>query len=262
MFALDYVGINYKNEKRYSLDMPEGDEHYWLLFFLSEIYLELDGGKELYESGTVILYVPSYPQRYYHPFSGFSNDWVKFAGEDVGRFLEEIDYPLNIPFQVENAEEIHNRIRQIEREFFMKDRNSIYMLDALMRELLLHLSRQYSQKLAGTRDYRAKEQQFRQARSIIMSHLDQPWTIDDMANLLGLSPSRFSHIYTSIFHVSPKQNLLSERMNQAKFLLQSQNYSVGEVASKVGYDNIYHFSKQFKKVTGVSPSQYREKGPL
>lgn len=62
------------------------------------------------------------------------------------------------------------------------------------------------------------------------------------------------------FYVSPKQNLLSERMNQAKFLLQSQNYSVGEVASKVGYDNIYHFSKQFKKTAGMSPSEYRKRG--
>ncbi len=258
MFTLDYVGINYKNEKRYSLNMPEGDEHYWLLFFLSEVYLELDGEERLYESGTVILYAPAHPQRYYHPFSGFSNDWVKFSGEDMETFLEEISFPLNIPFQVENAEDVHDRVRRIEQELFMKDKNSAYMLDALMRELLLHLSRLFDQKLARARDCHAKEQQFRQARSIIMSHLDQPWTIDDMANLLGLSPSRFSHIYTSIFHVSPKQNLLSERMNQAKFLLQSRNYSVGEVASKVGYDNIYHFSKQFKKITGMSPSEYRK----
>ncbi len=260
MFSLDYVGINYRNEKRYSLNMPEGDQHYWLLFFLSEVYLELDGEERLCESGTVILYAPAHPQRYFHPFSGFSNDWVKFSGEDMESFLEEISFPLNIPFQVENAEDVHDWVRRIEQEFFMKDKNSVYMLDALMRELLLQLARQYAQGLGGMRDNRAKEQKFRQARSIIMSHLDQPWTIDDMANLLGLSPSRFSHMYTSIFHVSPKQNLLSERMNQAKFLLESRDYSVGEVASKVGYDNIYHFSKQFKKATGMSPTEYRKRG--
>lgn len=262
MFTLDYVGINYKNGKKHSINMPEGDQHYWLLFFLSEVYLELDGDEQLYESGTAILYAPAYPQRYFHPFLGFSNDWVKFSGEDMGSFLEEINFPLNIPFQVENSEDVHDRVRRIEQEFFMKDKNSVYMLDALMRELLLYLSRLYNQKLGGARDFHVKEQQFRQVRSIIMSHLDQPWTIDDMANLLGLSPSRFSHIYTSIFHVSPKQNLLSERMNQAKFLLRSQDYSVGEVASKVGYDNIYHFSKQFKKATGMSPSEYRKRGTV
>lgn len=95
--------------------MPEGDKHYWLLFFLSEVYLELGGEERLCESGTVIVYAPAHPQRYFHPFSEFSNDWVKFSGEDMGSFLEEISFPLNIPFQVENAEDVHDRIRQIGR---------------------------------------------------------------------------------------------------------------------------------------------------
>ena len=258
MFTLDYIGINYKNDKKYSFHMPEGDSAYWFQFFLSDVYIETDGEEKLYRGGTAILYTPSHPQLYHHPFAGFSNDWMKFSGEEVETFLHIIDFPANIPFQVEKAEDIHDRVRRMEREYFMKDKNSVYMLDVLMKELLLYLSRQYNQELAGTPEYQGMELRFRQARSIIMSHLEEPWTIDDMANLLGLSPSHFSHIYTSIFHISPKQNLLSERMNQAKLLLKSQNYSIGEVASKVGYDNIYHFSKQFKKVTGMSPSDYRK----
>ena len=258
MFRLDYIGINYKNDKKYTFHMPKGDTYYWFLLFLSDVYMELQGESKLYKSGTAVLFAPDVPQLYQHPFAGFSNDWIKFSGQDEEKFLQEIDFPVNIPFQVDKAEEIHDRVRRMEREFFMQDKSSVYMLDVLMRELFLHLSRLYNQKLAETQEYRGMELRFRQARSIIMSHLDESWTINDMANLLDLSPSRFSHIYTSIFQVSPKQNLLNERMNQAKLLLQSQNYSIGEVASKVGYDNIYHFSKQFKKVVGMSPSEFRK----
>lgn len=258
MFSLDYIGINYKNDKKFTVEKPEGDSYYWFLLFLSDVYIGTGEEKKLYKSGTAMVYSPDHPQFYHHPFSGFSNDWFQFSGEEAADFLKEIDFPVNTPFQVDQVEEIHDRIRRMEREYFMRDKNSLYMLDALLRELFLYLSRLYNQKLKGAQEYHGMELRFRQARSIIMSHLDEPWTIDDMANLLRLSPSRFSHIYTSIFHISAKQNLLNERMNQAKLLLQSQNYSIGEVAAKVGYDNIYHFSKQFKKVTGMSPLEYRK----
>lgn len=257
MLTLEYIGINYKNDKKITFHKPEGEPYYGFLFFLSDIFIEVGKKKALYKSGTALLYTPFQPMFYHHPLSGFSNDWFQFSGKEAADFLREIDFPVNLPFQVEKAEEIHDRVRRMEREYFMKDKSSVYMLDVLMKELLLYLARLYNQKLEGAQEYHGMELRFRQARSIIMSHLDEPWTIDDMANLLGLSPSRFSHIYTSIFHISPKQNLLNERMNQAKLLLLSQNYSIGEVAEKVGYDNIYHFSKQFKKVVGVSPSEYR-----
>lgn len=258
MFSLAHIGINYKNDNKYVFELPNGDGFYWFVFFLTDVYIRQAGKEQLCKSGTAVLYAPSCPQYYCHPGAGFICDWMKFSGEDAAVFLEEIDFPVNTPFQVDTAEDIHGRIRRIEREFFMKDKNSVYMLDTLTRELLLYLSRLYNQKLAETQEYHGMELRFRQARSIIMSHLEKPWTIDDMASLLGLSPSHFSHLYTSIFHISPKQNLMNERMNQAKLLLQSQNYSIGEVAAKVGYDNIYHFSKQFKKVTGVSPTVYRK----
>ena len=49
-----------------------------------------------------------------------------------------------------------------------------------------------------------------------------------------------------------------EKMNMARTLLERSNLSISIVASKVGYDNFSHFSKMFKKLTDMTPQEYRK----
>ncbi|NLK74984.1 MAG: helix-turn-helix transcriptional regulator [Clostridiales bacterium] len=60
--------------------------------------------------------------------------------------------------------------------------------------------------------------------------------------------------YNEFFNCSPIEDLIRERIEKAKYLLSTQTMSVSDVAYAVGYDNIYHFSRQFKKHTSISPS--------
>ena len=59
--------------------------------------------------------------------------------------------------------------------------------------------------------------------------------------------------------VTPLQYITTIRINKAKELLKDSGYSIQEIGSLVGYDNQLYFSRMFKKQTGCSPSQYREK---
>ena len=53
--------------------------------------------------------------------------------------------------------------------------------------------------------------------------------------------------------------LLSHRIKTAKGLLKDTHYKVYEIAARVGYTDIVHFSKLFKQVTGETPKQYRNR---
>lgn len=256
MFVIERMGCHFKESTTLKIDRPRGSDNYLLLLFLSDIFIQQGNDKVHYESGTAILYTPGTPQFYHQPFSGFDNDWIHFVGEDIADFLKETGFPVNTPFQTSRVNEIHSLIRRIEQESLMKNKNYTRMVDLLLHETLLELSRSVSGSTPENSEFPKMEEQLRKARSTILSHLEKDWSLENMAALLNLSSSRFSHIYTEIFHISPKKDLITERMNMACFLIQSHGYSISEVARKVGYDNLYHFSKQFKAVTGKAPSDY------
>lgn len=256
MFQFDYIGINYTNPPEFTLDNAAGMTHYFLAFFLTDILIRIDGMTRQYPGGTAILYAPGDPQFYHHPQNGFSNDWIQFTGIRPERQLSLFPLPINTPFTVHDADHVHHHIQRMEQEFFGQGTGYRQMLDLMIQELFLLLSREYLFQESSDQNHQI-EALLRDARAYIFSHPEQSWTVEEMADLVHLSPSRFSHLYRSVFHISPKQNLLTERMNRARFLIQSQKLSVTEAALRVGYDNIYHFSKQFKKVTGKAPSEYR-----
>jgi Response regulator containing CheY-like receiver domain and AraC-type DNA-binding domain len=86
-------------------------------------------------------------------------------------------------------------------------------------------------------------------------------SIKEIAENLNFSVDYLSHIYKDSTGQSPIKYLIALRMNEAKRLLSVNNeLSVKSIGKLVGYDDQYYFSKLFKKVTGVYPSEYKEIG--
>lgn len=82
-------------------------------------------------------------------------------------------------------------------------------------------------------------------------------TIEQIATRLHLEKSYFSHAFKRRTGASPKQYLTKLRMEQALSLMKQHRYSVTEAALSVGYDNIYLFSKMFKRYYGASPRNFQ-----
>ncbi len=255
MIELEYIGLNYKEPPDQAIDRPEGSSNYLFIIFHTEIYLEVSGTLQLCPPGTCILYTPDHPQYYHNPKDGFLNDWLHFLDRDY-QAIDTYGLPLNTPFTIEEVQMAHERIQKIEQEHLMKASNDKKMIDLLIRTLLLESSR--SLEAYNTHSASTQERRIRNIRSMVMGELSKPWDVTQMADLAGLSRSRFNTVYRQIFETSPKEDLLNERMTLAKYLLSTNSYSVMEVALRVGYENIYHFSKQFKRCCGVAPSGYRK----
>ena len=83
--------------------------------------------------------------------------------------------------------------------------------------------------------------------------------ISIIAKELGISNSYFYRIFSQTFGMSPRQYMSSLFLDNAKFLLLDSNKSIEEIASNLGYHDISHLSRQFKRWTGMTPSQYRNK---
>ena len=93
------------------------------------------------------------------------------------------------------------------------------------------------------------------AADYIQANYQSHITIDGIAKNLGIDRRYFSRIFTKYIGVSPQKYLVDYRLEKAKYLLMTGEYSVSEVAVSVGYDDIFAFSKIFKKKYGISPSK-------
>ena len=91
----------------------------------------------------------------------------------------------------------------------------------------------------------------------IEKRLQYDWTIKAMCARLHYSPPHLHRLCQAQFGKSPIQKLIHLRIERAKNLLINTRWSVQHIASYVGYTNIFNFSKSFKKLVGVSPSEFR-----
>jgi AraC family transcriptional regulator of arabinose operon len=92
-------------------------------------------------------------------------------------------------------------------------------------------------------------------------HLDQPMRVSALAALANLSAAHFSVLFKEQIGCSPRDYLHLLRIHRACQLLRNSNLNVKEIATRLGYQDQFHFSRQFKAFQGVPPSEYRDRRP-
>ena len=88
--------------------------------------------------------------------------------------------------------------------------------------------------------------------------IEEPVTLDDLAHLSGFTPQHLNRVFRRVLGTTPLQYLARMRMERAAVMLADGRWTVRAIAKKVGFDDPYYFSRQFKSHFGRSPAQYRE----
>lgn len=89
--------------------------------------------------------------------------------------------------------------------------------------------------------------------------LDEPWTLDSMAEACGLGRSQFSTLCHKITNLTPISHINQLRLENASVLLSlTPQMSVTEIAFRCGFQSSQYFSKAFRERYGLTPSQYRK----
>ncbi|MDH4220478.1 MAG: helix-turn-helix domain-containing protein [Candidatus Aminicenantes bacterium] len=90
-------------------------------------------------------------------------------------------------------------------------------------------------------------------------HLEEELTLSDLANLANMSKHHFSRNYRKHLGVSPMKHVNILRINRSKELLSRKDFYITEIAFLVGYNDLNRFIRNFKKLTGQTPSEFRKK---
>jgi AraC family transcriptional regulator len=80
--------------------------------------------------------------------------------------------------------------------------------------------------------------------------------VADLARIVKLSPWHFTHLFKAETSKSPMQYLKQVRMQQAEEMLRETSLSPKEVVSAIGLSDRSHFSREFKRLHGLTPKQF------
>lgn len=92
------------------------------------------------------------------------------------------------------------------------------------------------------------------------AHPEATYSVRDLAHRAGYTEAQFILLFRRHLGATPKQCLLSLRMDKAKLLLRSTPLSVSEIGERVGIADALYFSRLFRRRTGVTPREYRKLG--
>ncbi len=95
------------------------------------------------------------------------------------------------------------------------------------------------------------------AMDLIATRVQDPPTLGELASWAGLSRTYFSQVFKQVVGMRFQDYLIQVRIDKAKDLLEDINLTVKEIACVAGFRDPNHFSRSFRKKTGVTPTNWR-----
>lgn len=251
------LGIRRSEPHSFTIDRPHGFGQYVFVRFYSPMEIQEEQGIVTTEAGCCILYEPQAPQWYRGHRAGFVNDWMHLQGALVVELANQYQLPMNVVLTPRDSGFVPSVLEEIWRERHTPEQFRQEAIRLLVETLFLKLSRQSGEELLDlTPAEAAYLSAFRNLRMEVHQRLQERWRVEEMAQSVHLSPSRFSALYRRIFGVSPMEDLIRVRLDAAKTLLTNRAATVHEAALQSGFENESYFSRLFRRRVGCAPREY------
>ena len=185
---------------------------------------------------------------------GCSYDWqcTRSGHFSIIEFESEKTFEEPFSFSVKNGEKILKMFQDLEYKRNLKSptvelesiRDTYSILLVLMKAVeARYLPTEKQQKIAPAVEY-------------ISLHYTENIKNDILAEMAGMSTVYFRKLFTSVMGVSPIKYVRNLRIQKSKEMLKSDYGTLSDIAQSLGYLNLYDFSRDFKKHTGVAPSKF------
>lgn len=156
---------------------------------------------------------------------------------------------------------IYSAISSSDKEKLEVDTDSISFYDITSIE---HFVEVVKRKILVYVDFMERKESQGNIMDEICEYIDQNFTeklvLSDIAEKFFISYSHLSKMFHETYGVSFQEYLISKRMVYSEQLLQCPTMNLQEISEAVGYNNVFNFSRAFKKYYGVSPTFYKKAG--
>lgn len=217
-----------------------------------ELTIEYRGKTYTAPSGAVVLLDCREPHCYYASSSDLKMRWFHFLGSSSEAYVHQITRVHDIVMQVTQNAEIEPCIAQIMKAVAQEEPNPHLISVSIHRLLALLIT---STDAAPQSDL---ELVINSSVSYIESHYSDPdLSNENLARMAMLSTCYYVRKFKEFRSATPHQFIQSVRIRIAKQKLSTTALSIEEIAEQCGFCNTSHFIMVFRRITGITPLQFR-----
>ncbi len=201
------------------------------------------------------------PQHVAHEYSSSSDDpWIKVwfnVGGPLITFLLEQYQIADVHLFRDMSSSVRDLFEAGVEELSENRADALRLAPAVMTKIIVELSMNYRNQLSNISHEAYAIQQ------LLNKNIRNPdFSIDDAARQLRYSRSQILRIFSRDFKTSPYQYLLNQRLALAGGMLKNTSIPLKEIASSLGFNDVFYFSYIFKKKSGIAPAHYRIKSRM
>lgn len=260
-FLFAWKGVRRRDEKEYH----SHDGHIEISYVISgRGQYKIDGEVYDVEEGDIMIFNPGVYHQALAAKSQFTELFVGFCDVDMNGRRNRFELP-DMPL-IHTEGELKQRLARIaasiDTENAEQKPGRYFMLRTYLEQMLILIAREQVKPVKYGKGYSfesvSKKYVTEQIINYFEEHYAEKISLDAIAENMYLSPFYISRIFKSETGDTPIHHLINIRLERAMELLKSGSCnSIREVAESVGYEDVYHFSKLFKKKYNVSPSKVR-----
>ena len=148
-----------------------------------------------------------------------------------------------------------NLLQQILRCQKRDDADSVFSLLTL---LLLHLQKcgETAEPAEAKPMLTGENAIIRKAQQYVQAHVQEKLTVPSVAQSVGVSPSYLTALFHKHLEFSPAEYIRRIKLQQSRQLIREGQMNFTQIAQALQYSTVHHFSRQFKQMFGMSPTEY------
>lgn len=205
------------------------------------------------EKNNIVFFSPFEPHYFTDASPNLKRYWIHFSAPDIDSVLTKFNIKDNRFFTVSDTLHMEDLITAIMHEHLNKKPHYKLKMTALLYEIIIEIFRSDQYNIPE------KSHSIMPALNYIQKEFRNSINIDELAKMCFLSKYYFVKSFKRYTGTTPYAYLTNVRMTCAKDLLRCTDAKINEISNMVGYDDPLHFSRTFKKINSISPSEYRKK---
>ena len=215
--------------------------------------LILDGKSYIIKASMGFFLPANYPHEYYPNEEIWDTHWVIPGGESSERIMNHFGFGKARVFEISEIKTLEHHFRKMHEairddSIFGNYRAAGYLYDFLI-ELYRVTSSAATRKITSSAVLKALD--------YINANYNSAVTMEQLCSVAGVSQQHLCRLFRSALGSRPMEYVAKRRIQTAKELLNSSDYSVDEISERVGFCSGSYFCKLFKRYEGMTPTEFR-----